>query len=132
MIYCICGSREHRDPSAIYKLLFSLPAGAQVITGHCATGACATVRQACHELGIPCQVYTPARGRYHSKFEAYEAIRARNEKMIRAADIVHIFYSGELKGGSKHEATLAGQLCKPCRLHGDGAFFGQSFEDLPF
>jgi nucleoside 2-deoxyribosyltransferase len=75
-------------------------------------GASAGIRDAAMRRGLRLEVWTAMTDRYPTAEDAYFA---RDEEMIRSADLVLAFWDGE-SAGTAHELTYARTLSKPIDL----------------
>src|SRR2546425_3432292 len=105
------GSRTIGDRGVIDAKIKALPRWAVILTSR-AHGASAAIRDATMGLGLRLEVWTAMTDRYPTAEDAYFA---RDEEMIRSADLVLAFWDGE-SAGTAHELTYARTLSKPIDL----------------
>ena len=105
------GSRTIGDRGVIDSKIKALPRSAVILTSR-AHGASAAIRDATVRLGLRLEVWTAMTDRYPTAEDAYFA---RDEEMIRSADLVLAFWDGE-SAGTAHELTYARRLSKPIDL----------------
>lgn len=115
----IGGSRTLSDLGPIDSRIRLLPAHAIVLTSR-TTGASAAVRRVVQERGLEMEVWTARLDQFPTDEAAYFA---RDEEMIRSADLVIAFWDGR-SSGTAHELDYAkriGKATELVRMVGTGA-----------
>lgn len=105
------GSRTITDRAVIESRINALPGSAIVLTSR-THGASAAIRDAAMARGLQLEVWTAMSDRYVTAADAYFA---RDEEMIRTADLVLTFWDGR-SAGTAHELAYARKLAKPIEL----------------